>query len=344
MRWLEEAIKPVSEEFHKVALARQAQLTKPAGSLGQLETVAVRLASLLGCVKPQLETVQITIFAADHGVVVEGVSAFPQSVTQAMLANFIGGGAAISVLAKEQSARLEVVDVGVKGGSSSLANVVQASVAEGTANFVKQAAMSLAQQDLALTVGRDAVDRAVAAGAVLFVGGEMGIGNTTSASALASALLNQPIVQLVGPGTGVDKAGQLRKQQVIEQALILHKNSLNTPLSILQHLGGFEIAALVGSYLRCGQKGLPVIVDGFIATVAALLAVKIAPELKAWLFYGHQSQEPGHKRVLDTLGEQPLLSLNMRLGEGSGAALAISLLRSACQLHNNMATFEEVGI
>lgn len=344
MEWIKEPIKPISLEFRRKALERQGQLTKPPGSLGELEALAVRLSSMQQRVDPAIKKVQITVFAADHGVVEEGVSAFPQSVTQMMLANFVAGGAAISVLAKQQSALLEVVDVGVKGGSISLSSVIQASVGEGTANFVQNAAMSSSQCNLALAAGRDAVDRAVAAEATLFVGGEMGIGNTTSASALACALLNGSPEALVGSGTGVDQAGQLRKQQVIERALERHRGRLSSPLSILQHLGGFEIAALVGAYLRCGQKGLPVIVDGFIATVAALLAVRMAPELKTWLFYGHQSREPGHRFLLSELGEKPLLDLNMRLGEGSGAAVAIALLQTACLLHNQMATFEEAGI
>lgn len=331
-------------EFRQAAVDRQGQLTKPPGSLGQLEEIAIRLASMQHCIKPAIDEVQITIFAADHGVVEEGVSAFPQEVTQMMLANFVAGGAAISVLAKQQSALLEIVDVGVKGEPIALANVVQAPVAKGTQNFAKHAAMTEQQCALALAAGRDSVDRAIVAGATLFVGGEMGIGNTTSASAIACALLGGKPELLVGAGTGVNQTGRLKKQQVIESALELHKSKLSSPLSILQHLGGFEIAALVGAYLRCGQKGLPAVVDGFIATAAALVAARMAPELKAWLFYGHQSQEPGHKLLLSELGEKPLLDLNMRLGEGSGAALAISLLRTACLLHNEMATFDEAGI
>ncbi len=344
MEWINGPIKPLSVEYRDTALARQSQLTKPPGSLGRLEEIAVRLASMQQREQPSIEAIQITVFVADHGVVEEGVSAFPQSVTRAMLENFVSGGAAISVLAKLQSASLEVVDVGIKGGASGLNNVVQASAGEGTANFVFKPAMSRSQLFQSLNAGREAVDRAVLTGADLFVGGEMGIGNTTTASALACALLNEPAEKLVGSGTGVDQAGIRRKQEVIRRALEKHEKQLSSPLSILQHLGGFEISALTGAYIRCGQKGLPVIVDGFITTVAALLAVKIHPALKDWLFYGHQSQESGHRAVLPALDEKPLLDLDMRLGEGSGAAMAISLLRAACALHNKMATFEEAGI
>ena len=344
MNWINSPIKQASTTYQEQATSRQASLTKPPGSLGELESIAIRLASLQQQECPSLEKVFISIFAADHGIAEEGVSAFPQEVTKAMLSNFIAGGAAISALARLQGAELEIINVGVKQCNESFNGLIQQPIAEGTANFSHQAAMTSEQLAQALDIGRQAIERIASQQADLFIAGEMGIANTTSASALACAILEHPVDKLVGAGTGVNAQGIIRKQQVIQSALDLHQNNLNDPLSILQHLGGFEIAAMVGAYIHCGQQGIPVIVDGFISSTAALIAVKIQPDLAAWLFYGHQSEEAGHQHVLAALDARPLLNLNMRLGEASGAALAISILRAACQLHNQMATFEEAGI
>lgn len=344
MNWINDTIKQPSADHHQQASNRQAILTKPPGSLGELENVAVRLAALQQRDTPSLDAAWISIFAADHGIAEEGVSAFPQEVTKAMLGNFLAGGAAINALANLQAAQLEVINVGVKQCDEGFEGLIQQSVAEGTANFTQQAAMTAQQLSQALDVGRDAVQRAAVSRSDIFIGGEMGIANTTSASALACAILNLPADKLVGAGTGVNAQGIRKKQQVIETALKHHQQQLNSPLSILQYLGGFEIAALVGAYIHCGQIGMPVIVDGFISSTAALIAVNIQPNLAAWLFYGHQSEEAGHQHVLAALKAYPLLNLNMRLGEASGAALALSILRAACQLHQQMATFEEAGI
>jgi len=344
MNWINNPIKPASESHQEQATTRQGNLTKPPGSLGELESIAIRLAALQQREKPSLDKVFISIFAADHGIAEEGVSAFPQEVTKAMLSNFIAGGAAINALAKLQSAELEIVNAGVKQCNEQFHGLVQQSIAEGTANFSRQAAMTREQLAQALDVGRQAIERIASQQADVFIAGEMGIANTTSASALACAVLKQPANKLVGAGTGINAEGIIKKQQLIQNALELHHAKLNSPLSILQHVGGFEIAAMVGAYIHCGQQGIPVIVDGFISSTAALIAVKIQPDLTPWLFYGHQSEEAGHQHVLAALQARPLLNLNMRLGEASGAALAISILRAACQLHNQMATFEEAGI
>jgi nicotinate-nucleotide--dimethylbenzimidazole phosphoribosyltransferase len=284
----------------------------------------------------------ITVFAGDHGVVAESVSAFPQVVTAEMVRNFARGGAAISVLAREWDARLEVINVGTAQPLEELPGVVEARVGPGTANFVHEPAMTVDQLHEALTAGHDAAERAAINGARLFIGGEMGIGNTTSAAAIACSLLGLPAAQLAGPGTGLDAAGVSRKALVIERAVAHHRS--DQPLIALQRLGGFEIAALAGAYLRCGQMGLPALVDGFITTTAALVAVRLRPELAAWLFYSHRSAEPGHRRLLDALEAQPLLDLGMRLGEGSGAAIAMPILRAAAALHAGMATFAEAGV
>ena len=340
--WLTPA-REVDQDSRKQALARQQQLTKPTGSLGQLEAVAVQLAGLQGRVKPQADKVWIAIFAGDHGVVAEGVSAYPQEVTGQMLHNFIMGGAAISVLARQLSAQLDVVDLGTVSPLN-LPGVRHLNLGAGTANFAKGEAMSQAQLEGALAGGRDSVLRAKAAGTELFIAGEMGIGNTTAASAVACSLLSCPASLLVGPGTGLDAQGINHKAQVIEQALQLHAAQTGDALGSLRALGGFEVAALVGAYLACAQEGIAALVDGFICTVAALVAVRLNPSCREWLFFGHRGAEPGHRHVLETLQAEPLLELGLRLGEGSGAALAVPLVRLACELHNGMATFAEAAV
>jgi nicotinate-nucleotide--dimethylbenzimidazole phosphoribosyltransferase len=329
--WWLNPCKPVNAEIVEQAAARQQQLTKPAGSLGRLETVAVQLAGLQGQVKPSVDQLWIAIFAGDHGVVAEGVSAFPQEVTGQMLA-------------RQLDAQLEVVDLGTVTPSLNLPGVRHLKVGPGTANFAKGAAMTRAQGELALQAGRDSVLRAKAAGAQLFIGGEMGIGNTTAASALACALLDCPVVHLTGPGTGLNAEGVSHKAQVIERALALHAAQRGDALQTLLNLGGFEIAALVGAYLACAQEGVAVLVDGFICTVAALVAVRLNPACREWLLFGHRGAEPGHRHVLEALNAEPLLELGLRLGEGSGAALAVPLLRLACDLHGQMATFAEAAV
>jgi nicotinate-nucleotide--dimethylbenzimidazole phosphoribosyltransferase len=216
--------------------------------------------------------------------------------------------------------------------------------ANGTANFAREAAMSEAQLATALQAGREAVNRAITAGAQLFIGGEMGIANTSAATAMACALLQRPAVELVGPGTGLQADGVSHKAQVIEQALALHRNAMVSPLAVLRCVGGFEIAALCGAYIAAAQQGLPVLLDGFISSSAALLALRVNPAIAPWLMLSHASAEPGHAAIVDAIGGQPLLDLGMRLGEGSGAAMTVPLLRLACELHNNMATFAEAGV
>lgn len=340
--WLEPA-QVINVAVREEALARQQQLTKPTGSLGQLERIAVQLAGLQGRVKPKADAVWIAIFAGDHGVVAEGVSAYPQEVTGQMLHNFVTGGAAISVLAQQLSAQLDVVDLGTVSPLD-LPGVRHLRIGAGTANFAQGPAMTQEQGLAALQAGRDSVLRAKAVGSELFVGGEMGIGNTAAASAVACSLLECAAQLLVGPGTGLNAAGIAHKTQVIERALALHAEQAGDPLQSLFCLGGFEIAALVGAYLACAQEGIPVLVDGFICSVAALVAVRLNPSCRDWLLFGHRGAEPGHRHLLETLQAEPLLDLGLRLGEGSGAALAVPLVRLACQLHNGMATFAEAAV
>jgi len=354
MEWLTAACAALNETTRAAALARQGQLTKPPGALARLEDIAVQLAALQGVEKPQLQRVHISVFAADHGVAAEGVSLFPQAVTAEMVRNFARGGAAISVLAKQLNATLEVLNLGTVSVVEALPGVRDERIAAGTANFAQAPAMTEAQLAQALRAGRAAVLRAKQSGAQLFIGGDMGIANTTSASAIACVLLQSEPALLSGPGTGLDSKGVAHKAQVIAQALAKH-GLLPSPAggrgvggegasSVLRHVGGFEIAGLCGAYIAAAQQGLPVLVDGFISTIAALAAVRINPDVRNWLLFGHTSAEPGHQRVLAALDAQPLLQLGMRLGEGSGAAMAMPILQLACALHNGMATFAEAGV
>ncbi|TAN48147.1 MAG: nicotinate-nucleotide--dimethylbenzimidazole phosphoribosyltransferase [Methylococcaceae bacterium] len=342
--WLQQPLAHLNSAAEHSARERQNQLTKPTGALGRLEEIAIRLAAMQGGARPCIDPAWISVFAADHGVARAGVSAYPQAVTAQMLVNFVQGGAAVSVLARYLGAALEVIDVGVAGPLLDLPGLIQARAGNGTADLSIEPAMTAVQLAVAMAAGRDAVERAKAAGSRLFIGGEMGIGNTTAAAALACALLAAPAASLVGPGTGLDTAGMAHKCRVVEQALQCHGGAIADVPGALACLGGFEIAALCGAYIRCAQCGLPVLVDGFIAGVAALCAERWMPGVAAWLLFGHRSQEPGHAVVLEALGAKPLLDLSMRLGEGSGAAVALPLLRAACALHNEMATFAEAGV
>lgn len=343
MDWLTHKIAHPNATYYQQALQRQAQLTKPHGSLGELEEIAVRLASLQKTQQPTIERVSVCVFAADHGVAAESVSAFPQAVTAQMVQNFAEGGAAINVLARHIAAHFEVIDVGLCKPIVH-ARVIAERVGNGTENFVKKAAMTPAQLQAALNSGKRAVDRACKQQSQLFIGGEMGIANTTSASAMAVVLTKLTTSQLVGAGTGLNSEAMAHKISIIEKAIFLHKDCLVSPLKTLQCLGGFEIAALLGAYLFAAQRHLPVLIDGFIASVAALLAIKINPDVKAWFFYAHCSHEKGHQLLLKQLQAQPLLDLKLRLGEGSGAVIAVPLLQMACKIHNEMATFVHAKI
>jgi nicotinate-nucleotide--dimethylbenzimidazole phosphoribosyltransferase len=342
--WLATPAASLNEAALKAAQARQMQLTKPPGSLGYLEDIAIRLAAMQNTQQPELSRVRIVVFAADHGIAEEGVSAFPQTVTGQMILNFAHGGAAISVLARNLGASLEVVDVGSVADSHAMPGVIVQKAAAGTANFRRGPAMAAAQLAAALQAGRDAVERALKDDAQIFIGGEMGIANTTAATALACVLLGRSAVEIAGPGTGLDAAGVARKAQIIDESLELHRAAMISPLEVLRHVGGFEIAALAGAYIACAQAGLPVLVDGFIASTAALVALRLRPDAADWFFYGHASAEPGYVHLMQALDARPLVNLGMRLGEGSGAAVALPILRLAAALHGQMATFGDAGV
>jgi nicotinate-nucleotide--dimethylbenzimidazole phosphoribosyltransferase len=348
INWLQQAAQQPCAKSRQAAQAHQLQLTKPPGALGQLEQIAIQLASLQRTATPAIETIAISIFAADHGIAEENVSAFPQAVTAEMVRNFASGGAAIAVLARHLNAQLRVCNLGTVAELEAINGVESQRLGAGSSNFSRQPAMSEEQLQQALAIGKQHIEAASARRCDIFIGGEMGIANTTSATALACALLQQPASTLTGPGTGINAQTQQHKQQVIERSLTLHQlNSAHANHQTLHYLrcvGGFEIAALVGTFVRGAQLGMPMLVDGFIASVAALTALRLCPQLHPWLILGHQSAEPGHRAVVEALGLTPLLQLQMRLGEASGAACAVPLLQLACTLHNEMATFSSANV
>ncbi len=345
--WFGQACGLPSKEQRLQALARQRQLTKPEGALGRLEALAVELAALQDTPQPRARRVPVLVFAADHGVAARGVSAYPAEVTVQMLHNFAAGGAAIAVLARELDLPLHVWDVG-SHATTAIAGVHTDKVRHGTEDFSIGPAMSEADLVAAFDAGRRAVEAACADGADLLVLGEMGIGNTTAASALAAALGPLPVDELVGAGTGLDAVRMVQKKNLIARALALHGEPISSAASpgqdALQRVGGLEIAAISAAMIAAAQRRIPVLVDGFIVSAAALAAVRINPGVRPWLLFSHQSAERGHARLLELLQAQPLLSLDLRLGEGSGAALALPLVRMACALHNQMATFAEAAV
>ena len=346
-QWFTRLCPTPSQAHRQQAIARQRQLTKPEGALGRLETLAIELAALQGRDQPRAMQVPVLVFAGDHGVVAQRVSAYPAEVTVQMLRNFAAGGAAIAVLARELGLPLHVWDVGSLADAP-VPGVVCDKPRCGTDDFSAGPAMTEADRDAAFAAAVRAVECACADGADLLVLGEMGIGNTTAASALASVLGPLPLADLVGAGTGLDALRMAGKQQVIARALALHGEAIDTAgtpaLEALRRIGGLEMAALSAAMIAAAQRGVPVLVDGFIVTAAALAAVRINPSLRPWLLFSHRSAERGHACMLDSLHAEPLLQLELRLGEGSGAAVALPLLRLACALHNGMATFAEAAV
>ncbi|WP_386078355.1 nicotinate-nucleotide--dimethylbenzimidazole phosphoribosyltransferase [Vreelandella sp. F11] len=318
-------------------------LTKPPGSLGGLEELAIQLSAIAGELKPSVTPPAVVVFAADHGVAAEGVSAFPQEVTAQMVANFANGGAAINVFARQIGAQVEIVDVGV-AAPLTMQGVTPAKVRHGTANMVVEDAMQFDQAIAAIDVGVAAVNRAKRAGAKCLIVGEMGIANTTASSAMLAVLTGESGASVVGAGTGINPQQQAHKVAVIERAINARQANPEVPLEVLAKLGGLEIAAMTGAYLAAAAHRLPAIVDGFIATLAALTACRLCPAVRGYLIFGHRSQEPGHDIALKALEAKPLLDMGMRLGEGSGAALAYPLLQAATAMMREMATFADAGV
>jgi nicotinate-nucleotide--dimethylbenzimidazole phosphoribosyltransferase len=318
------------------------QLTKPPGSLGRLEELAVRLAAISGACPPPLRDPVIFTLAGDHGVVAQGVSAYPQIVTAQMVENFLRGGAAVNALARHAGARVVVADLGVAAPLARHPDLHDCKIAPGTADMTRGPAMTREQAVRAVEAGIALVEAERARGADLIGTGEMGIGNTTAASALVAALTGAAAESVTGPGTGVDAAGRWRKVDAIRRALDVNRPDPADALDTLAKVGGFEIAGLVGVILAGAAYRLPVVLDGFIAGAAALTAVRLKPEARGALLAAHRSAEPGHARVLEALGLEPYLDLGMRLGEGTGALLAVPIIQAAARLLTEMATIDEV--
>ncbi len=318
-------------------------LTKPPGSLGRLEALAVRMVALTGRA-PRVAAPVIFTFAADHGVVAEGVSAYPQSVTAQMVENFLRGGAAVNVLARQAGARVVVADFGVATPLGAPAGLLVRRIAAGTQNMALGPAMTRAQAVGAVEAGAALAEEAIAAGADLLGTGEMGIGNTTAASTITAAITGAPADAVTGRGTGVDDAGRARKVATVRRALEVNAPAATDGLDVLAKVGGFEIAGLVGVILAGAAHRVPIALDGFITGAAALVAVTLAPEARHALFASHRSAEPGHALALRHLGLEPYLALDMRLGEGTGAALFVPLARAAAAIYAEMATFKSAGV
>ncbi|RMF15773.1 MAG: nicotinate-nucleotide--dimethylbenzimidazole phosphoribosyltransferase [Candidatus Dadabacteria bacterium] len=337
-------INPIDEALGASIQARLDDKTKPRGSLGRLEDIARRYALARGQELPPVPDAAVVVCAADHGVAAAGVSAYPQEVTAQMVANFARGGAAINVLCRDAGIRLVVADLGVASPIAGLDGVLDRRVGPGTADMREGPAMTVQACETAIRHGAAIAHQLIADGIGLIGLGEMGIGNTTAASALTAALLGLEADVAIGRGTGVDDAGLARKQQAVSTALERHAVASVHPLELLRRVGGFEIAALTGVTLAAAAARVPVVVDGFITAAAALVATRIAPSVRDYIFAAHCSVEPGHRLILDEWGLEPLLDFGMRLGEGSGAALAIPIIRSAARILAEMASFSDAGV
>ncbi len=336
-------IEPVDHEAREQARQHVDQLTKPLGSLGRLEELAIELAGMTGEAFPVVTPPGVLVFAADHGVAVEGVSAYPQEVTAQMVLNMAHGGAGINVFARQIGALQKIVDVGVLAPVEA-PGVYSKRIRAASGNMLREAAMSTEEAERSLAVGIEMAEAIINEGAKVLIVGEVGIGNTTASSAVLAALTGADPQEIVGRGTGLDDAGWQRKKAVVREALALHKPDADKPLEVLAKVGGLEIGAMAGSILGAASRRVPVLLDGFIATVAALLAVKIDAGVSDYLIAGHRSQEPGHAFVLQALGKEPLLDLHLRLGEGSGAAVAFPIVEAATRMLKEMATFASAGV
>ena len=342
------AITPLNLEAMEAARKRQDILTKPQGSLGVLEELSVRIAGIKSNPAPQLKDKAIITMAADHGVVADGVSLYPQEVTMQMILNFLRGGAGINVLANHIGARVVVVDMGaaekIKNQASNIKNFRDKSVGFGTKNMTKEPAMSRDEAIKSIENGIEVLNEELSDGIDIVGTGDMGIGNTTSSSAICSAITGESVAKTVGRGTGIDDKQLVRKIAIVEQALTINRPNSKDPIDVLAKVGGFEIGGLAGVILAAAGSRIPVVIDGFISGAAALIAVGLSPQAKDYLIAAHVSAEAGHQGLLEFLGLSPLLNLKMRLGEGTGAALGIFLSCAAVKILTEMATFAEAGV
>jgi|SRR5579875_166316 len=339
-----DSVPSVKPEWRERAVGRMNSLTKPVGSLGRLEEIATKLVTIHEQDRPQCTGKAIFTLAADHGVTDEGVSAYPKAVTRQMVLNFLSGGAAINVLCRHCGIEVIVVDIGVDGEFSELPGLLQMKVTRGTRNMAREAAMREEELRSALLVGLGLAKLAHDQGRTLIGTGDMGIGNTTAASAITAALTGCSVAAVSGRGTGIDDAALRHKIEVIERALAVNQPKRSDPLDILRKVGGLEIAGLAALIVGASARRIPIVIDGFISTAAAALACAIQPKVKDFIFAGHRSTEPGHNALLEFIGQRPLLDLEMRLGEGTGAALAMMIIEAAAKVLSEMATFSSAGV
>lgn len=337
-------IEPADKNIIELARKRQDSLTKPRGSLGKLEDVSIRIAGMRRCITSTFDNKAIVVMAADHGVVAEGISAYPQSVTRQMVSPFLNGCAAVNVFSRHIGARVIVVDMGVIGGFDGNLLLENRSIAFGTNNMAKGAAMSRQQAIDAVEAGIAVIESQIAKGLDIVGTGEMGIGNTTAASAICAGITGRSVEEVTGRGTGIDDRQLIHKIEVINRALDINRPDSNDAIDVLSKVGGFEIGGLTGVILGAAANRIPVVIDGFISGAAALIAVKLSPQVKDYLIASHLSVECGHRIMLEYMGLQPLLLLDMRLGEGTGAALGISLVEASVKILKEMKTFDEAGV
>ncbi len=338
------AIEPIDKNFMEKAQKRSDNLTKPIGSLGRLEELASIVCGIKRTLKPKIENKVIFTLAADHGVAEEGVSAFPQEVTKEMVYNFVNGGAGINVLARHINAKVIVVDMGVKGEILSKGVVIK-KIAHGSKNFTKGPAMTREEAIKSVLYGIELVEEQLKKEALDIAGtGDMGIANTTPSSAIVAAITKADVEKITGKGTGITDEIFNKKIEVIKRGLNLNKPNPDDAIDVLSKVGGFEIGGIAGVILGCAKNKIPVVIDGFISGAGALIAYKLNPLTKEYMIASHQSVEEGHKILLDYIGLKPLLNLNLRLGEGTGAALGINLVEAAVKVLNEMATFEEAKV
>ena len=337
-------IKPVGENFLELAWKRLDSLTKPPKSLGRLEEIAARLVAIYEDTMPEIKKKAVFVFASDHGVTEEGVSAYPKEVTAQMVFNFLRGGAGINVLARHAGADVVVVDVGVDYEFGQVEGLISKKVVRGARNIAKDPALGRDDAIKCIKTGIELVKQYYHMGYNLFATGEMGIGNTTPSSAVVSVLTGSPVEEVTGRGTGIDEETFKRKVEVIKKAIEINKPDPHDPIDVLSKVGGPEIGAIAGVVLGCAELKVPVVIDGFISTAGALIAYCINPAVKDYIFASHNSVEKGHKKALEFMGLTPLLDLNLRLGEGTGAALAITIISAGLKIYREMATFEEAGV
>lgn len=337
-------IQPLNERAMEEARARQDNLTKPQGSLGQLEFLSIQVAGIKGTSRPKITHKVVFTLAGDHGVTEEGVSAYPSEVTPQMVYNFLRGGAGINVLARHAGARVVVADLGVATVLERHPDLKDKKVALGTRNMAKGPAMTREEAIRSIEAGIELVEEELEKGMDVLGTGDMGIGNTTPSSAITAAITGADVKIVTGRGTGLDDKGWERKVEIIQKALDLNRPDPKDPIDVLSKVGGFEIGGIAGVMLAGARYKIPVLIDGFISGASALIATSLAPLVKPYLIASHQSVEQGHRIILKHLGLKPILNLNLRLGEGTGAALGISLVEASLKILNEMATFAEAGV